>query len=168
MSLPRYRSHKIVEGFKIDEIAVLVSGGAVLASVPPEHVVKVDAAYVEKHEPEVGGYYVRYKGGYESWSPADAFEDGYTPVDEIDQLYVVTVGARGADVGEFWKDPTRASGKPLALLDLPTALQHTQRAMEGNGGRAGYAPVLGDLPPHVIQQWDSETKTVWLEALDVI
>lgn len=38
----------------------------------------VDAAYVRKHQPQVGGYYVVYKDGYKSFSPADAFEDGYT------------------------------------------------------------------------------------------
>jgi hypothetical protein len=29
----------------------------------------------------VGGYYVRYKDGFESWSPAKAFEEGYTRID---------------------------------------------------------------------------------------
>ena len=27
------------------------------------------------------GYYVRYADGYESFSPADVFEDGYTAID---------------------------------------------------------------------------------------
>ncbi len=39
---------------------------------------KVDADFVSKHRPKVGGYYVVYKDGYKSFSPADAFEDGYT------------------------------------------------------------------------------------------
>jgi hypothetical protein len=33
-----------------------------------------------KHAPEVGGYYVVYADGYKSYSPAKAFEDGYTQV----------------------------------------------------------------------------------------
>ena len=33
-----------------------------------------------KHQPTVGGYYVVYKDGYKSFSPADAFESGYTRV----------------------------------------------------------------------------------------
>ena len=37
--------------------------------------------YVEKHAPRVGGYFVRYDDGYESFSPAAAFEGGYTSVD---------------------------------------------------------------------------------------
>ena len=38
----------------------------------------VDEAYMQKHQPEVGGYYVVYKDGYKSYSPAKAFEEGYT------------------------------------------------------------------------------------------
>jgi len=33
-----------------------------------------------KHKPEVGGYYVVYADGYKSFSPAQAFEEGYTRV----------------------------------------------------------------------------------------
>jgi hypothetical protein len=44
---------------------------------------KVDAEYVHKHlmrtrDPIVGGYYVVYKDGYKSFSPKQAFEEGYT------------------------------------------------------------------------------------------
>ena len=35
---------------------------------------------MNKHAPQPGGYFVLYEGGYTSWSPADAFEAGYTPV----------------------------------------------------------------------------------------
>lgn len=41
----------------------------------------VDAAYVRKHQPQVGGYYVVYEDGYKSFSPAAAFEGGYTRID---------------------------------------------------------------------------------------
>jgi hypothetical protein len=40
----------------------------------------VDAAYLAKHKPVVGGYYVVYADGYESFSPAQAFEEGYTRI----------------------------------------------------------------------------------------
>ena len=36
--------------------------------------------YVAKHKLEVGGYYVVYEDGYKSFSPASAFESGYTPL----------------------------------------------------------------------------------------
>lgn len=38
----------------------------------------VEADYLRKHKPEVGGYYVVYEDGYKSFSPAKAFEEGYT------------------------------------------------------------------------------------------
>lgn len=43
--------------------------------------ISVDSAYYRKHKPHAGGYYVVYKDGYKSFSPAEAFEDGYTLVD---------------------------------------------------------------------------------------
>lgn len=38
----------------------------------------VSEEFVERHRPEVGGYIVRYEGGYLSYSPKEAFENGYT------------------------------------------------------------------------------------------
>ena len=40
----------------------------------------VDAEYVRKHNPQIGGYYVVYEDGYKSFSPAKAFEEGYSPI----------------------------------------------------------------------------------------
>lgn len=44
--------------------------------------VTVGDDYFNKHCPEVGGYYILYKDGYESWSPPEAFEDGYTLIED--------------------------------------------------------------------------------------
>ena len=41
---------------------------------------KVDFEYMHKHKPQVGGYYVVYKDGYKSFSPAEAFETGYEKI----------------------------------------------------------------------------------------
>lgn len=40
----------------------------------------VNREYMLKHNPQVGGYYVVYDDGYKSYSPAKAFEDGYTRI----------------------------------------------------------------------------------------
>lgn len=90
--MPKYRSHKIVHALKIKEIvfdadeahkeARETTGGATI--VPEEEgyaPFEVDSNYVRKHQPQVGGYYVVYEDGYESWSPAEAFESGYTKID---------------------------------------------------------------------------------------
>ncbi len=78
--LPRYKSHKIVHALKIK--GVVIEDGIVWI-VPDDKeyaAFEVDKAYYDKHKPQSGGYYVVYEDGYKSWSPADAFESGYTRV----------------------------------------------------------------------------------------
>lgn len=82
--LPAYKCHKIVRAFKIDEILP--------SDVAPEQMylvsntlggrVVVGSEYIKKHEPTVGGYYVLYEAGYESFSPAGVFESGYSLISE--------------------------------------------------------------------------------------
>ena len=77
--MPRYRSHKQVWALKMKSIEFHEGGGATF--VPEEShfsPIVLSVEYCTKHEPKAGGYYVVYQGGYMSWSPADAFEDGYT------------------------------------------------------------------------------------------
>ena len=90
-TLPRYRCHKVVEAFKIGLIHQDPTGRATLT--PALEAVRrivgvftVDAAYVTKHAPKVGGFFVRYEDGYCSWSPAEAFEAGYTREPALDGL----------------------------------------------------------------------------------
>ncbi len=83
--LPKWKSHKTVEAFKIDQIEHhLVDIGEyeqISATLNGfGYSVDVNLRYTEKHKPQVGGYYVRYADGYESFSPAKAFEEGYTRV----------------------------------------------------------------------------------------
>jgi hypothetical protein len=84
--LQTYICHKRVQAFKI-EVIILdadmardegreTTGGASLSN--DQVMVRVDVAYMRRCNPEVGGYYVRYADGYESYSPAKAFEEGYT------------------------------------------------------------------------------------------
>lgn len=87
--MPQYQSHKKVWALKIKSIVFdsdlaketnrETTGGA---TITPEDdgygPFEVDHAYVSKHKPQTGGYYVVYDDGYKSWSPAKAFEEGYT------------------------------------------------------------------------------------------
>ena len=77
--MPRYKSHKEVWALKIKSLVIdPKSDGLLLTPVEEGYApFVVDAAYVEKHKPQAGGYYVVYKDGYKSWSPAEAFEEGY-------------------------------------------------------------------------------------------
>lgn len=86
--MPRYQSHKIVHALKIAEIARNIpeegcesDGGAFIHPSEEGYApFYVDFAYMSKHKPEVGGYYVVYNDGYKSFSPAAAFEEGYTRI----------------------------------------------------------------------------------------
>lgn len=42
--------------------------------------IAVSHEYVERCRPQIGGYFVVYEDSYESYSPAKAFEDGYTRI----------------------------------------------------------------------------------------
>lgn len=79
----RYKSHKEVEAFKISSIQTssVSADSDFTRLIGNEGLVVVDKAYIDKHQPKVGGYYVRYADGYESWSPAEAFEEGYTKIE---------------------------------------------------------------------------------------
>lgn len=81
--LPKYQSHKKVWALKIREVrehptrhqcAIITPADAGYAPFT------VNAEYVAKHDPKPGGYYVVYPDGYASFSPAGAFEDGYTRI----------------------------------------------------------------------------------------
>lgn len=86
--LTLYQSHKVVRAAKITDVAVTfdTDGNFISAMLEVEKEAgpspvfarfMVDSDYVQKHDPQVGGYYVRYEDGYESFSPAEAFEAGY-------------------------------------------------------------------------------------------
>lgn len=85
--MQRYQCHKIVEAERI--VRVLVEGetlsggsaipkGATILELASGNYVDLEA----RHHPHAGGYYVRYQDGYKSFSPASAFEEGYTKVGE--------------------------------------------------------------------------------------
>ena len=89
VEMPKYKCHKEVWALKIASI-LLDSDTAKIenremdgsAMITPKEAgyapFKVDAEYLRKHKPAEGGYYVVYADGYKSFSPADAFEGGYT------------------------------------------------------------------------------------------
>ena len=83
-ALPEWVSHKRVWAAKIVELHFFGKKSpwfqAARADLDCGHSVTLGREYLAKHQPQVGGYYVRYQDGYESWSPAEAFEGGYTRV----------------------------------------------------------------------------------------
>jgi hypothetical protein len=79
MEMPKYTCHKQVWALKIESVNERMDGSAKLCIEDEGFAsIEVNEAYMRKHQPEAGGYYVVYKDGYKSFSPADAFESGYT------------------------------------------------------------------------------------------
>ena len=61
---------------------LLPVGAAMITPEDPGYApFSIDAAYLRKHNPQAGGYYVVYADGYKSFSPAEPFEDGYTRIE---------------------------------------------------------------------------------------
>ena len=79
-AMPRWKCHKVVRALKIERVAHLGGGGAELHFEDDLHV-WVEPVYISKHNPQVGGYFIVYGDGYKSWSPAEAFEKGYSRID---------------------------------------------------------------------------------------
>lgn len=86
--MPRYQCHKKVHALKIlgvrqapaDQERMHVDGDWYLDVEAPYSPVCVGHDFITRHMPTVGGYYVVYDDGYASFSPAKAFEDGYTRI----------------------------------------------------------------------------------------
>lgn len=108
MKYPIYNCHKQVEAFQIAHITAQAKGthddtvpaqqyvlipreDGTMDSVPTaqhteyvlvdktgEYVAVVDDDYMSRNPVHTGGYFVRYQNGHESFSPEDAFVDGYT------------------------------------------------------------------------------------------
>lgn len=82
MNLPRWKCHKEVEAVKIEGSRDLGDKVALIWFPGPNQNAEiiVSLEYINRHKPQAGGYYVRYDDGYESYSPAKAFEEGYTRI----------------------------------------------------------------------------------------
>lgn len=84
-TLPFYTCHKRVQAVKISYIRNHklheewkdVQTSMTLVPVEELRPFEISKEYVRRHNPQPGGYYVRYEDGYESYSPAEPFESGY-------------------------------------------------------------------------------------------
>jgi len=88
--MPKYKCHKEVRALKIAKIVFDSSlarvqgnretdGSAMITPVEDGYSpFRVESEYLRKHDPQVGEYFVLYEDGYKSFSPAEAFESGYT------------------------------------------------------------------------------------------
>lgn len=73
VEIPKYTCHKQVRAAKITSFSGLT---LILGEIGGK--IEKDINWHTKHKPEVGGYFITYEDGYASYSPAKAFEEGYT------------------------------------------------------------------------------------------
>ena len=75
--MPKYRSHKTVWALRVKSV-----DGLTLTFEEPGYAPETkDVAWMANHAQQAGGYLVVYPDGYASWSPAAAFEEGYTLIE---------------------------------------------------------------------------------------
>lgn len=92
--IPYWRSHKIVQAAKITGMQFPPEGPTICMGDIPAKALLTDkdfgrmvgmtdpaAGDAEAWANLVGGYYIRYEDGYQSWSPAAVFEAGYRGLD---------------------------------------------------------------------------------------
>ena len=82
-ALPQWKCHKVVRAAKIASTQEMDDRWYVeLVDIPGlEGMLSVDPAVFARGVPEQGDYLVAYDDSYVSWSPAKAFEEGYTRID---------------------------------------------------------------------------------------
>jgi hypothetical protein len=81
IEMPRYQCIKKVWALKIAVIKIYEDGRAKITPADPTYLpFTIPSGWFEtkfEGSEDDPGYYVQYEGGYESWSPTEAFEKGY-------------------------------------------------------------------------------------------
>lgn len=83
IDIPRYRCHKEVGALRIRHVIPNPRGIELHFTDARFVPMQVGGDWGVRHKPEPGGYFVAYDDGYTSYSPADAFESGYAPIDAV-------------------------------------------------------------------------------------
>ena len=151
MELKVYQSHKIVRAMKITSMEESEHEGMTLYRENGDGVI-VSEAYVTKHAPSIGGYYVAYEDGYESFSPAEAFESGYTPVEDAKASAPAVPALTGYRTLSAEETALINEGKALAEQVgkfVAKLRDHPQTYVDGT------SPVLLGEKPAIDQRWVS-------------
>jgi len=81
--MPRYKSHKEIHALKISAIEIHEDKSATISPADEGYSpFKTEVGWADRFKGDESdkGYYVVYKDGYTTWSPVNAFQDGYTPI----------------------------------------------------------------------------------------
>lgn len=135
--MPEWICHKRVRAAKIRSMVQTdVNAGGFLILDNGMNA-KVDYGWLKKHCPKLGGYYVEYKDGYHSYSPAEAFEEGYSPAPNMrpltaDELEFKTL-MEGTQLTEEQKAAIRMQDAmlPEHRIQWDPAFKNSFKAMTG-------------------------------------
>lgn len=83
--LPEYQCFKIVRAARVLEINLPRRSLVLAPAFGPSIEVEMTDEFWRRNRVEVGGYYVQYEDGYASYSPAAAFESGYTIINPAER-----------------------------------------------------------------------------------
>ena len=92
--MPAFISHKRVWALKIAKVHTDEDGQGIALTFEGNHFAMrafTSSQLEHKPVPEVGMYFVQYEGGYFSFSPADAFEKGYSPAEQEPVIEKITL-----------------------------------------------------------------------------
>lgn len=179
--LPQYKSHKIVHALKIHNIDYDETGQAVITPEEDGYgPFPVDAEYMGKHKPRIGGYYVVYEDGYKSWSPADAFEKGYTAINgraDIAPCGYIHWEDLAKQLASVWWEVSKVGGT-LQHGDLDNAATMFSVCLEQHGGQCfhgqtpmdawkkAYAWLVSPMRPSL--SWTAQCDTLLTKLQSVI
>lgn len=139
--LPLWRCHKIVRAAKITS----VEQGPAESDINQVYLdggwIAVSAEWIERNSPEAGGYFVQYEDGYQSYSPAEPFENGYTLLEKA--VLLEEQSATGCDSRP--NDPDAIEPKaPLAEAESILSWLKTQPSTPENKALRAQASIVVD------------------------
>lgn len=143
-ALPQYRCHKVVQAAKIVEIAqptnpTALAAGSWIFKLGDHGQREMSHEWYLKHSPQVGGYIVQYDDAYISYSPAKAFEEGYTKFEP--STFQQRVRDEKAELdGKLTRLLAFRAGETFKALPLD---EQTRLTMQSDA-MTSYSLVLGD------------------------
>ncbi|EAM9753050.1 DUF2829 domain-containing protein [Salmonella enterica subsp. enterica serovar Reading] len=85
-TLPKYKHHGIIRASKIKKINLIGTftlWGDITVTEPKGVTVRVDAMFLQKYRPEIGGYLLVDQDGCLSYSPEKTFEEGFSRTNDF-------------------------------------------------------------------------------------
>jgi hypothetical protein len=167
MALPRYTGHKTVAAAKILDVKPCKDDFGWTLDLGPNGTHNVSDEWLTKRVSSdetvsaIGGYLVIYADGYESWSPAEAFENGYKPEGSVLIQPAITgyrqLSPRDADMMNIIK----ALGKAIEEQIANVANGVTQQRANAKGDGAETVRLDTAQP----ERWISIARTHFQEGL---